>query len=331
MPTRVYISAAGDNLVHIFEINQAGRMTPQIDVPVAGGPSALTSSSDGQVLYCSLRTSCELASFRYKSDGGLQLLGKQTLDANSCYIAPDKTGRFLLAAYYHVGKVTVHQLAADGNVGELVCTVATAAHAHCIETDSSNRYAFVPHTVEPNRIFQFLFDEQSGQLTPNPIAPQVIAGPGDGPRHFVFSLDEQFVYTSNEDGSSVTAYGFDKRSGTLSALQTLSTLPPEFSAENTCAQIHLHPSGRTLYVSNRGHDSIAIFAVDTNSGLLTSLGQEKTEPVPRVFNIDPSGQFLLAAGQESGTVASYAIAASGTLSPLDIYQVGERPMWVQFR
>lgn len=336
MPTRVYITAAGDDLIRIYTIDDSGRLTHQQDVTVAGGPSPLTTSRDGQILYCSLRESQELAAFRFQPDGGLGQLGAQPIEGNSCYIATDKTGRYLLAAYYGAGKVTVHRLAEDGTVGQEICSVPTAEHAHFIETDASNRYAFVPHTAPPNCIYQFLFDEHSGQLSPNPHTPRLDAGDGEGPRHFVFSLDERFVYTSNENGSSVTAYRLDKETGTLSPFQTLSTLPDDFHGENTCAQIHLHPSGRALYITNRGHDSVAVFRVDTASGELTALGQTPTEPVPRVFNVDPTGRWLLAAGQASGKVAAYAIhtnddAQFGTLTPLDVYEVGERPMWVHFQ
>ncbi len=342
MTTLVYITAAGDDLIRVFAMDSAGTLTHRLDVPVGGGPSALATSANGQFLYCSLRASRELAAFRFERDGGLHLLGKQSLDADTCYIAADKTGRYLLAAYYDAGKATVHRLEADGSVSNLVCTVPTAARAHCIETDNSNRYALVPHPLDANCIVQFLFDEREGQMTFNPAAPRVVAPDGAGPRHFVFSLDQRYIYTSDEDGSSVTAYHFDGAtdggahhdpgSGTLRAFQTLSTLPDEFSGENTCAQIHLHPAGRTLYVSNRGHDSIAIFAVDSDNGTLARRGWQETEAVPRVFNIDPSGRFLVVAGQGSGRAASYAVDAhSGALSLLDVAEVGERPMWVLFR
>ena len=342
MTTLVYITAAGEDLIRVFELDSAGKLTHRQDLPVGGGPSALATSANWQFLYCSLRASRELAAFRFERDGGLHLLGKQSLDADTCYIAVDKTGRFLLAAYYGAGKATVHRLEADGSVGNLVCTVPTADRAHCIETDNSNQYALVPHPLDANCIVQFLFDEREGQLTFNPAAARVVAPDGAGPRHFVFSLDQRYVYTSDEDGSSVSAYHFngaadggahlDPGSGTLRAFQTLSTLPDEFSGENTCAQIHLHPAGRTLYVSNRGHDSIAIFAVDSDNGTLTRMGWQETETVPRVFNIDPSGRFLVVAGQGSGRAASYAVDAhSGALSQLDVVEVGERPMWVLFK
>ena len=334
MTTFVYVTAAGDNLIRAYEIDGSGRLSPVHDIAVDGGPSALASAANGRFLYCSLRASNELAAFRFEQDGSLRPFGRKALDADACYVAPDKTDRFLLSAYYNAGKVTVHSLAADGSVGELVCSVATAARAHCIETDRTNSYAFVPHPLDANCLFQFLFDERTGQLTPPAAASTVDAPPGAGPRHFVFSTDQRFVYTSDEDGSSVTAYRFDRAAtdGALQAFQTLSTLPDEFSGANTCAQIHLHPSGHTLYISNRGHDSIALFAVDRASGALSRRGWQQTEAVPRVFNVDPSGKLLVAAGQGTGKAASYAVdSMNGDLTPLYVCEVGEQPMWVLFR
>lgn len=342
MTTFAYVTASGDDLIRVFEMDGAGRLTLRRDVPAASGPSALASSPDGNTLYCSLRSSRELASYRFESGGGLTPVSRRPLDADACYIAPDKTGRFLLSAYYAAGKAAVHRIEAGGSVGELVCTVPTAARAHCIESDASNRYVFVPHPLDANCIFQLLFSQETGRLTPNPATPRLEAAAGDGPRHFVISLDQRFLYTSNEDGSSVSAYHFygpeprqdgsEGPAGTLSSFQTLSTLPPGFRGSNTCAQIHLHPCGRWLYVSNRGHDSIAVFAVDTVSGRLQTVQWQETEAVPRVFQIDPAGGILLAAGQGSGTAASYAIdPGSGALSPLSTCRVGERPMWILFR
>lgn len=342
MTTFAYISLSGDDLIRAYELDSNGRLTHCRDIPAVGGPSAMASSPEGQTLYCSLRASPELAAFRFEDGGGLRLLGRRKIEGDTCYVAPDKTGRFLMAAYYRAGKATVHRLESDGSVGPEVCSVTTAARAHCIETDASNRYALVPHPLEANSIYQFLFDERTGKLSPNPSAPRLVAADGLGPRHFVFSLDQRHVYTSDEDGSSVTAYHFDgpnkahAQSGpdgcALRRLQTISTLPEEFTDANTCAQIHLHPSGRTLYVSNRGHDSIAIFTVDTGTGALTLQGWQQTEAVPRVFNIDPAGRILLAAGQGSGNAATYSIDPdSGSLTPLNVYEVGNKPMWVLFR
>jgi 6-phosphogluconolactonase len=158
----------------------------------------------------------------------------------------------------------------------------------------------------------------------------VIPPEGTGPRHYDYHPNEAYVYVVNEQGCSVTAYRFDRAAGTLSPLQTLSTLPEGYRGENSCAQIHIHPSGRFLYAANRGHDSIACFAVDPGSGRLTALGQQPSEPVPRTFGLDPAGHFLYAAGQGTGRLAAYRIdQEQGTLSLLDTYAVGEHPMWVQ--
>jgi 6-phosphogluconolactonase len=221
--------------------------------------------------------------------------------------------------------------------------LATATGAHAIQTDPSNRFAFVPHIANvndnvleprrenpgPNMILQFKFDAQTGHLAAN--APfRVEPAERLGPRHYCFHPARDVVYFSNEQGSSVTFYRLDPASGALSAAQTISTLPDGFSARNTCSQIHLTPSGRFLYVGNRGHNSIAGFAVDPASGHLTAIGQVPTEPVPGAFGLDPDGHFLFAAGTASGRLASYRVDQdSGALTALTTFAVGQRPAAVQ--
>jgi 6-phosphogluconolactonase len=137
------------------------------------------------------------------------------------------------------------------------------------------------------------------------------------------------VYFSNEQGCSVTAYRLDPATGTLSAAQTVSTLPEGFTARNTCSQIHLTASGQFLYVGNRGHNSLAGFAVDAATGQLRALGHVATEAVPSAFALDPAGQFAFAAGTATGRLASYSIQReTGALTPLATVAVGQRPMAV---
>jgi 6-phosphogluconolactonase len=137
------------------------------------------------------------------------------------------------------------------------------------------------------------------------------------------------VYFSNEQGCSVTAYAFDPEKGLLSPQQTVSTLPEGYTGRNSCSQIQIAPSGKFLYAPNRGHNSIAGFAVDATTGHLTALGQTPSETVPRAFSLDPTGTFLYAAGLESGRLAAYRIDQnSGLLQPLEVYPVGTRPMWI---
>jgi 6-phosphogluconolactonase len=137
------------------------------------------------------------------------------------------------------------------------------------------------------------------------------------------------VYVSNEQGSSVTAYAFDTERGTLRSVQTVPTLPDGFSGRNSCSQIQISPSGRFLYAPNRGHNSIASFAVGAATGELSPIGWVEAEPVPRAFSLDPRGRFLYAAGLETGNLAAYRIDDSaGTLTRFATYEVGARPMWV---
>lgn len=206
--------------------------------------------------------------------------------------------------------------------------------AHAIETDASNRFILVPHIAPggaldgPNAIFQFHFDANTGRLRPN--NPATVSPPGpDGPRHICFHPTLNVVYSSNEQGCGVTAYHFDPAGGTLRPFQTVSTLPSDFTGRNTCSQIRITPNGRFLYAPNRGHNSIAGFAIDAGTGQLTAIGHTPTEPVPRAFNLDPQGRFLFSSGLESGRLASYRIGAeTGQLEPLEIYDIGRQPMWV---
>jgi len=229
---------------------------------------------------------------------------------------------------------------ADGAVGAPpLDRHETATGAHAIVTDPSNRCAFVPHIARlsdnvleppknnpgPNVIMQFRFDQNTGRLTPN--APsRVEQADLVGPRHYCFHPTRDLVYFSNEQGCSVSLYRLDGTTGTLSGVQTASTLPDGYSARNTCSQIHLTPSGEFLYVGNRGHNSIAGFAVDSATGHLTAIGHVSTEAVPSAFGLDPAGNFLFTAGTASGRLAAYRInGETGVLTPLATYSVGQRP------
>jgi 6-phosphogluconolactonase len=247
--------------------------------------------------------------------------------ADPAYLATDHSGRFLLTAYYQAGKVTVHAVGKEGTLSDAALqTVTTAEKAHAVVPDASNRFVFVPHTG-PNAIFQFTFDPDTGKLTAT--TPARLETPaGTGPRHLVFHPSKAVAYADNEQGGSVTAYALDTKAGMLSPLQTISTLPQDFRAANACPEIKIHSSGKFLYASNRGHDSIAYFTLD-DDGRLRALGQTPTEKTPRSFDLDPAGSFLFAAGEGSGKVASYRIdAKTGELNRLETYEVGKAPWWV---
>ena len=216
---------------------------------------------------------------------------------------PTARGSSYSSAYYYQSTVGVHAVGADGvPLFPPVEWRYTAFGAHTILTDRSNRFAFVPHIVPhtanrgPNEIFQFRFDEESGRLTPNDpprYSPQEFLGP----RALAFHPSLNVVYFSDALGSSVWAYNLDPSAGTLSPLQTISSVPEGYSDPNTCSQIQIAPSGKFLCATNRGHDSVASFSVDSSTGRLTATGRVATEPAPRVFSLDPGGGFLFAAGQ----------------------------------
>jgi 6-phosphogluconolactonase (cycloisomerase 2 family) len=342
MPYSLYICLLDEKKIAAFTMDaDTGRLTPQAEVLASGGPAVLTISPDRRVLYVGYRVQPAILSFRIDHDtGGLTPQGTVSLEHAPTFLATDRTGKYLLSAYYQGGYAAVHPLAEDGAVGApALDRLATATGAHAIQTDPSNRFAFVPHIARlndnvleppresygPNVILQFKFDAHTGHLTPN--SPfRVEPAERLGPRHYCFHPTQDLVYFSNEQGCSVSSYRLDPATGTLSAVQTISTLPDGYTARNTCSQIHLVSSAKFLYVANRGHNSIAGFAVDT-TGRLTSNGHVPTEPVPSNFSLDPAGRFVFAAGSESGRLASYRINdETGALTPLATYAVGRRPM-----
>lgn len=330
MPYNLYVSAAPEDKILIWSMDpDTGALELLEEVPLAGGPSPLACDPAQRFLYVGLRASHQLAALSIEpKTGSLSLLGTIPLESDPCYLSVDGTGRYLLSAYYGAGLVAMHAIGEEGLLrSPPVVWRATMPKAHCIQTDRSNRYAYLPHVGESNRILQYLFDADRGRLTPNAV-PAVVPEAGLGPRHYCYHPTLDTVYFDNEQGSSVTAYALDPDTGTLSPFQTLPTLPDGFEGQNTCAQIHMTPDGRYLYAANRGHNSLACFAVDGTTGRLTSLGQQPSEPTPRTFGIDPQGRFLYAAGQGSGRLAAYRIASDGALQPLATYDVGKRPMWV---
>lgn len=341
MASVLYIGLQDADKIAVFKIDDAGKLAMQGEVPAPGGPSVMAVGPDGRLLYVGQRSGLGITTFRIDARTGALSAAGTTAQAHApTFLALDRTGMFMLVAYYQGGGAAVFRLASEGTVGAPSQEwLATATGAHAIATDRSNRFAYVPHIARvqdnvleppknipgPNMIMQFRFDAENGRLSAG--SPPQIAQPDlVGPRHYCFHPTLDLVYFSNEQGCSVTTYRIDPDSGTLTPLQTISTLPAGFDARNTCSQIHLTPSGRFLYVGNRGHNSIAGFAVAPDTGLLTPAGHAATEPVPSAFCLDPEGKFLFAAGTASGRLASYRIAdETGALTPLAVVEVGPRP------
>ena len=334
MPNYMYVSLQDDDKVLVLTMDAGtGKLTPKGEVPVSGGPSPLAISPDQKALYVGHRNVSGISSFRIDPDTGeLTQNGTVSPEAAPTFLSTDRSGRYLLSSYYQGAHAAVHPIGDDGAIGgPPIEWLETAIGAHAMQTDPSNKFAFVPHIDNrggPNAIFQFKFDPNTGHLTPN--SPLRVGQPtGTGPRHFCFHPSKDILYFSNEQGSSVTGYNFDPTDGTLSAFQTISTLPAGYQESNTCSQIQISPSGKFLYAPNRGQNSIACFSVDASSGQLTAIGQVSTEDRPSAFSLDLEGNFLFAAGSETNRLASYRINGdTGELTPLETYSVGKRPMWV---
>ena len=327
----MYVSLQDDDRISIFTVDPAtGQLGWQADVAVDGGPAPLAIDPGKNFLYVGRRGSQEISSYRIdQSTGGLSLIGTAPLQGEPVYVATDRTGRFVLSAYYYQSTAAVHAVNSNGVATFPPIEWRYTAHgAHAILTDRSNRFAFVPHIANrgPNVIFQFRFDETTGRLTPND-PPRHSPEEYLGPRALAFHPTRDIVYFSDEQGSSVTAYTLDPSAGTLTPFQTISTLPTGYSEGNTCSQIQISSSGTFLYAPNRGHNSVASFTIDSATGRLTATGRVSTEPVPRAFSLDPDGRFLFVAGLDSGRLASYQVHQdSGELTPLETYEAGHRPM-----
>lgn len=254
-------------------------------------------------------------------------MGQVSLGLDPVYISTDRTGRRLFTATFGGDQLAVFPIGEDGSLGAPeLDRVGTPDEPHSIIVDASNQWIVVPHRT-PDVITQYAFDVDSGTVTPN---GQVTSPDGAGPRHVVFHPDGGYAYVSDEFSDSVSTYAFDDATGQLELLDTVTTLPDGYPGnQNTCADVHITPDGRFLYVSNRGHDSLAMYAIDPTSGLPSPLGTVPTEPRPREFEVDPRGRYVYAAGQDSGRVASYAIdQESGVLTPGPVYDVGANPLWV---
>jgi 6-phosphogluconolactonase len=232
------------------------------------------------------------------------------------HISLDTANRYVLVANYSDGTVSVLpvQAGGDGRLDPPRQTLSVGAQAHMIVTDPSNRFAFVP-CKGADYIAQFLFDAEAGKLTPN-ATPLAKTAPGAGPRHLAFHPNGKFAYVINELDNTMTAYTFDAGAGTLAPIETQSTLPAGFTGKDTAAEVWVHPSGKWLFGSNRGDDSVAIFSIDEGSGTMTPRGHVKTGgTTPRDFTFDAAGTFLYVANQGSGDVRVFRFdPARGELS-----------------
>ncbi len=253
-----------------------------------------------------------------RQTGKLSLLNQvASRGADPCYIAFDKTGKYALVANYTGGSVAAFPVQADGHIGESSAFVQHTGssvnherqegpHAHWIETTPDNRFA-IAVDLGLDELLVYHFDAKTGSLTANH-PPYAKLDAGAGPRHLAFHPNGKFAYVVNELQSTITAFSYDAGRGALLKLKTVTTLPKAFSGNNDTAEIHVHPSGKFLFASNRGHNSIAVFAIDSHTGALTLVDHFPTQgKTPRNFEIDPTGKLLFVANQDSNNIVVFRI------------------------
>ena len=308
-------------------------------------PSWLLLDRPGRVLYAAHGEGVEASAYAIDSASGrLRALGRQpTGGTNGVRLGIDASDRFLVCANYNTGTVATLPIEPDGSLGTLRDLVPlegtpgphrtqqTTTHPHDVAFDPRGRFFLVPDKGL-DAVFAFRVDPTSGKLVPG--RPRSVATRrGAGPRHAGFHPTAPYAYVLNELDSTLTTYRFDPEDGGLVPLQVITTLPPAFTGDNTTSEIAIAPSGRFVYASNRGHDSIVIFRVDEAAGVLEPVGWEPTRgKTPRFFTLDLAGGFLYAANQDSDTIVAFRVdPRAGTLTPTgQVVSVGS-PSSIVFR
>ncbi len=343
--TFVYVSNAEDGEIGAYSMQADGALKALARTRVAKVVMPMAVSPNRRLLYAASRSKPYTVHV-FAIDpgtGALKPLSTAPLAESFPYISLDRNGRFLFGASYGGHLVSVNAVGGDGRVlPEPLQVITVGRNAHSILVDATNRFVYVPN-LGTDQIFQFVFDEKSGRLASNtPAVAQM--KPGTGPRHFVFSPDNRFVYLLSELVATVTTLSLDAKTGLLTEVSSASALPPDSKLQpgsprphprNTdndiwAADLHLVPNGKFLYASERTSNTLAAFGVDAASGKLTYLSSTPTEKQPRGFAIDPGGSFLVASGEKSETISVYAIEqASGALRPLQKVPTGKGANWVE--
>jgi 6-phosphogluconolactonase len=360
-PTLVYVGTYTEGKskgkgIYYFRLQPAGSEVFQnvtlVPLGIAGettNPSFLELDLKQRRLFCVNEVNTfegqnagSVTAFSIEPDGKLTLLNQRsTKGTGPCHLVLDKGGKYLVVANYGSGSVAVLPVGPDGKLGEATDFVQHTGksvnpdrqkgpHAHCVALDSANRFAFVCD-LGLDKVMAYKFDAQNGKLTPNdPAFTQIKAGAG--PRHMAFRPDGKFAYVINELDSTIISFAYDADKGALSELQTISTLPGYFDGPNTGAEIAVVPSGKFLFASNRGNETVVLFGIDKDKGTLNWIEEQGTGgKTPRNFGIEPSGEHLAIANQDSDTVLAARIdAGNGRLKPSGIFAEVPSPACVVF-
>jgi 6-phosphogluconolactonase len=331
-----YTSKTNSKGIYAFRFDaEKGQLTAIGVAAETTNPSFLAAHPNGKYLYAVNEvgnfnggTTGGLSAFSIDAQsGGLKLLNQvPTRGAGPCHVSLDKNNNFALVANYDSGNIASFPVMTDGTLRTAVGFVQHSGsgpnkerqegpHAHWIGTSPDNAFALVAD-LGLDQVIVYAFDTTQGTFTPG-LTGFAKVKPGAGPRHLAFPPSGKFVYVLSEMESSVTVFAYQAKTGALKSLQTISALPPDYNGRKEAAEIAVHPSGKFLYTSNRGHDSIAIFAIDEKKGTLRSLGQVLTGgKTPRHFAIDPTGAYLLAENQDSNNIVIFHIdSATGNLTP----------------
>jgi 6-phosphogluconolactonase len=343
---RVYVgtyTGGSSRGIYRFTLDLAtGALTPTGEPTESSNPSFLALHPQGGFLYA-VNEDREGAVSAFAVDsatGGLRFLNREPSGGGSpCHLIVDRDGRNVLVANYG-GSVAVLPVRSDGRLGSPSAVVKhqgasvdpdrqKGPHAHSVNLDPSNRYALVAD-LGLDKLLAYRFDPAAGTITPHD-PPAAALAPGSGPRHFAFHPSGRHVYVLNELTSTVTVFSYRAESGSLAELQTVTTLPAGFDGKSYPAEVVLSADGTFLYASNRGHDSIAVFAVDPADGRLAARGHHSTlGRKPRNFALDPTGAFLLAANQDSDNIVVFRVdRTSGGLSPVGAPVAAPRPVCVR--
>lgn len=313
----IFIGTGDQNIFAAHFDIATGALTELHSAAAIPSPSFLSLSPDDRFLYSvSERQTPETSSvsaFRVSVDGALTFLDRQlTGGRGPCHVSVDPQDKWVFAANYSSGSMAEYPIEADGSLGPRKDFIQNEGsgpnrqrqegpHAHCVVTDASDRHVF-DCDLGIDKVLIYNFDPASGALRPGD--PPYYAGvPGSGPRHLAFHPNGRFAYLINELNSTLIALAYDSATGRLTTIQSENLLPSDFKGHNGAAEVEVHPSGKWVYASNRGHDSIVVYACDSDTGRLSLLERHPSGGhTPRHYEIDSTGQYLLVANQDSSNI-----------------------------